>query len=479
MRQFLVLLATYAAMATTFGSVHGAEPSKTIRPNVLFIATDDLNMNVGCYGDTPVETPSIDRLAARGVRFERAYCQSPLCNPSRASMMTGLRPETLGVFDLATNFRSKRPRIETLPQLFKNNGYFSARVGKIYHYGVPRQIGSGGMDDSDSWDLAINPRGRDKDEEAKIHVLTRGTGTTLGFSMSWLDMEGTDDEQTDGRGVTESIRLLERFAESKQPFFLGMGFYRPHTPFVATKKWFEKYPKDVVTLPELREDDLEDVPAVAMTIRPPNYGMSESDLKDCVRAYWASVSCLDAQVGRLLAALEKLGLAENTIVVFFSDHGFMLGEHGQWQKQMLFEESVRVPLIMAGPGITGRGASPRTVELLDVYPTLVELCQLPKTRHKLEGKSLMPLLKNPEAAWNRSARSVIQRGTDQTPAGPIVMGRSVRNERWRYTEWDGGKEGRELYDHENDPHEYTNLAEDVAYAETVAEMKRLLGRGRP
>src|SRR5687768_9315180 len=279
--------------------VSAADASAQPRRNVLFIATDDLNLDLGCYGDPLVKTPNIDRLAARGVQFDRAYCQYPLCNPSRVSLLTGLRSDTTKIYNLETNFRSTVPKAITLPQLFKENGYFSARVGKIYHYGVPRQIGSGGMDDPDSWDLAINPRGRDKDDEHKLHVLTRGTGTTLGFSMSWLDMEGTDEEQTDGRGVTESIRLLERFAESGQPFFLAMGFYRPHTPFVATKKWFDMYPKDSVTLPEFDPADLDDVPLPAQKIIPANYGMSESDLKDCVRAYWASVSCLDAQVGQL------------------------------------------------------------------------------------------------------------------------------------------------------------------------------------
>jgi iduronate 2-sulfatase len=186
---------------------------------------------------------------------------------------------------------------------------------------------------------------------------------------------------------------------------------------------------------------------------------------------------LDAQVGQLLDTLERLGLSENTIVVFFSDHGFMLGEHGQWQKQMLFEESVRVPLIVAGPGIKGRGASPRTVELLDVYPTLMELCDLPRPRQRLEGKSLVPLLNNPKAKWNRPAYSQIQRGTDETPAGPKLMGRSIRTERWRYTEWDGGKLGRELYDHDNDPHEFTNLADNPAHAATVEKMQKLLHRG--
>jgi uncharacterized sulfatase len=439
---------------------------------------DDLNMNVRCYGDTPVRTPNIDRLAARGVRFERAYCQCPLCNPSRASMFTGLRPDTIKVYDLATNFRSTRPRIVTLPQLFKTSGYFSARVGKLYHYGVPRQIGSGGMDDPDSWDLAINPRGRDKDEEEKIHLLTRGTGTTLGFSMSWLDSDGIDEEQTDGLATTESIKLLERFAREKRPFFLGVGFFRPHTPFVATKKWFDLYPKETIMLASGPENDIDDIPALSLTIKTPNYGLSESDLKDCKRAYFAAISFVDSQVGRLLDALDRLGLTNKAVVVFVSDHGFLLGEHGQWQKQLLFEESIRVPLIFAGPGIAGRGASPRIVEILDIYPTLVELCKLPEPRHELEGVSLVPLLKNPNAQRNRPAYSQVQRGTDQAPSGPTVMGRSVRMDRWRYIEWDGGRLGRELYDHDNDPREYQNLAFNPAQAQVVSEMKRLLEKAQ-
>ena len=456
--------------ATWNAGLLGAE----VHPNVLFVMSDDLNMNVGCYGDTPVKTPNLDRLAARGVRFDRAYCQFPLCNPSRASMFTGLRPDTIKVYDLQKNFRSERPKITTMPQLFKNNGYFSARAGKMYHYGVPRQIGSGGMDDPDSWDLAINPRGRDKDEEDKLHVLTRGTGSTLGFSMSWLNMDGRDEDQTDGQCTTESIRLLERFAKEKRPFFLGAGFFRPHTPYVAPQKYFDMYPKDTVTLIEGPKDDLADVPDVALTVRPANYGLPESDLKDCKRAYFASISFADAQVGRLLDTLDRLGLTENTVVVFVSDHGYLLGEHGQWQKQMLFDESNRVPMIFAGPGVKGRGASPRTVEMLDIYPTLVELCGLPKPKHKLEGESLVQLLADPQAPRDHPAYSQVQRGTDQSPPGPIVMGRSVRTERWRYTEWDGGKLGSELYDHDNDPHEYKNLAKDSGQAEVVKEMKRLL-----
>src|SRR4051812_4774518 len=448
---------------------YGAE-----RPNVLFIYSDDLNMNVGCYGDTPVKTPNIDRLAARGVRFERAYCQFPLCNPSRASTMTGLRPDSLKVYDLQTNLREGHPRITTLPELFKNNGYFSARVGKIYHYGVPRQIGSGGMDDPDSWDLAINPRGRDKDEEEKIHLLTRGTGTTLGFSMSWLDMDSRDEEQTDGQGATEAIRLLERFAKEKRAFFLGMGFYRPHTPYVAPKKWFELYPKKSIKLPSGPANDLEDVPPIALTIQPLNYGLPQSDLKDCTRAYFSAISFMDAQVGRVVDSLERLKLSDTTIVVFVSDHGYLLGEHGQWQKQLLFEESDRVPMIFAGPGVTGRGSSPRTVEMLDIYPTLVDLCGLPKPKHKLEGKTLVPLLKDPQAKRNRPAYSQVTRKVGTGADAKEIMGYSVRTEQWRYNEWDGGKLGSELYDHDNDPHEFHNLAKDSAQTKAVDEMKLLL-----
>jgi iduronate 2-sulfatase len=447
-----------------------AAPAK---PNVLFISVDDLNTDVGCYGHPLVKTPNIDRLAARGVRFDRAYCQYPLCNPSRVSMLTGLRPDTAKVHDLQTNFRTTVPEATPLPELFKQNGYFTARVGKIYHYGVPRQIGSGGMDDPDSWDLAVNPRGRDKDEEHKLNVLTRGTGNTLGFAMAWLDMDGTDEEQTDGIAVAEAIKVMEKYGRDR-PFFLGVGFFRPHTPFVATKKWFDLYPKDQIRLPDVPADDQKDIPPIANVIQKPNYGLREGDLKDCVRGYWASVSCLDAQVGQLLDALERLKVADQTVIVFFSDHGFLLGQHGQWQKQLLFEEANRVPLIVAGPGVSAAGVSPRTVELLDVYPTLVELCGLPKPPQQLEGTSLTPLLRKPDASWDRPAYSQVTRRAGKGPGARRVMGYSVRTERWRYTEWDDGTLGAELYDHDADPGEHTNLAAEAGHADVVGRMKHLI-----
>jgi iduronate 2-sulfatase len=466
-RRTLVLLGLGLSMAAT-----AAER----RPHVLFIATDDLRTSLGCMGDPIARTPNIDRLARSGVLFERAYCQQPLCNPSRASMFTGLRPDTLKVWDLATDFRTGHPRVATLPQVFHNQGYFSARVGKIFHYGVPRQIGSGGMDDANSWDWAINPRGRDKDEEDKLHVLTRGTGTTLGFAMAWLEMEGTDAEQTDGIGIDETIRVLERYG-SRQPLWLGMGFFRPHTPFVATKRWFDLYPKEKFKLPPQPRGETDDIPAVALKIKPANYALSESDLLDCVRGYYASVSFIDDQVGKLLAALERLQMVDDTIIVFFSDHGFLLGEHGQWQKEMLFEEAARVPLIIVPAGGLRRPKtderqwrSPRVVELLDVYPTIAELAGLKPPRHKLEGRSLVPLLRDPHATWEHAALTQTPRKVGERD----IMGYSVRTERWRYTEWgENGAHGRELYDHDADPFEHTNLAANGAATQSsvIAPLK--------
>lgn len=453
------------------GGIAAEKDATTRRPNVLFIAIDDLNLDLGCYGKSQMKTPHLDRLAGRGVKFDLVYAQYPLCNPSRVSMLTGLRPDTARVHDLKTNFRTTVPHAVTLPQLFRQSGYFTARVGKIFHYGVPREIGTAGMDDPISWDVAINPIGRDKTEEGKLHVLTRGTGSTLGFAMAWLDMAGEDEEQTDGHGVAETIKLLEQAAKSDKPFFIGMGFYRPHTPFVATKKWFDLYPKERIKLPAVPANDLEDIPPIALHIRPQNYGLSESDLRDCVRGYWASVSCLDDQVGQLLATLERLKLSDNTIVVLFSDHGFLLGEHGQWQKQLLFDEAARVPLIIYAPGAKGNGNNcARPVELLDVYPTLKTLCGLPNPPQVLEGRSLVPLLEAPSAASERPAFCQVTRATEK---GKTIMGYSVRTEQWRFTEWGtDGKAGRELYDHRTDPQEFHNLAGDPAQAGTVKEMQK-------
>jgi len=432
--------------------------------NVLLITSDDLRNSLGCYGSPLVKSPNIDRLASQGVRFDRAYCQYPLCNPSRTSFLTGLRPDTTGVWDNATRFRSNRPGTVTLPQLFRKNGYHVARVGKLFHYGVPSQIGTSGLDDPESWDEVVNPRGRDKDDEDKITTIKPGSG--FGATLSWLAADGEDAEQTDGRGAEAAVRLLEQNRD--RPFFLAMGFYRPHTPYVAPKSYFGLYPLEKISLVDLVGRD--GVPPAALTVNPPNYGISTSLQQQAIQAYHASTSFMDAQVGKVIDAVDRLGLRDRTVIVFLSDHGYHLGEHGLWQKMTLFEEAARVPLIIAAPGVKGNQRSTsRLVELVDVYPTLAELCGLTPPAD-LDGRSLVPLLRDPDQSWNHSALTQVTRKAKKQS----FKGYSIRTERYRYTEWDGGQRGAQLYDHDNDPRENHNLAAEPAHAATVAEMKRLL-----
>lgn len=458
------LLAALGAIAAI------SSPAATPKYNVLFIACDDLNVSLGCYGHPQAKTPNMDRLAARGVRFDRAYCQFPLCNPSRTSLLGGVRPDTSGIYENSTPIRKVFSDLVTLPQLFKNHGAYVARVGKMYHYGVPGQIGTSGLDDEPSWTEVINPRGRDKDDEPDVINFTPNRG--LGSSLAWMEAKGEDAEQTDGKVAAETIRLLE--TRRDQPFFIAAGFYRPHVPDIATKKYFDLYPLEQMTLPVEPPGHLTNVPPVALHPEPLNYGLEPEKLRIFKRAYLASVSFVDAQVGKVLEALDRLDLADKTIVVFWGDHGWCLGQHGQWQKTLLFEESARVPFIIALPDRKQGAVSPRTVELLDIYPTLADLCGLeaPKT---VEGKSLRPLLADPQAKWTKPAITQQTRSHE----GRQIMGYSARTERWRYTEWDDGKLGAELYDHDADPNEWNNLAGDPNLAPQIAELRKLLPRTAP
>jgi iduronate 2-sulfatase len=434
------------------------------RPNVLFIAVDDMNNDLGTYGNPQVKSPNIDALAARGVRFDRAYNQFPFCSPSRSSLMTGLRPARTKVSNLSYHFRRGLPNVVTLPQAFRNNGYFAARVGKIYHYGNPGDIGTNGLDDPPSWEKVVNPRGRDKDEEKLIEF--KGPKRALGSSLGVLAAEGTDEEQTDGKVANEAIKLME---ESRgRPFFVAAGFFRPHCPYVAPKKYYELYPLDQITVPSFTADMASKfLPSALASTKPwPYLGATEAEAREAKRGYYATISFVDAQIGRLLAALDRMGLRDNTLVVFWSDHGYSLGEHGLWMKKSLFEESARSPLIFAGPGVPKGKASPRTVEFVDIYPTLADLAGLAAPKD-LDGVSLRPLLENPTAAWTRPAFTEVEGGGS---------GRSVRTERWRYTEWAEGKNGAELYDHDADAKEMRNLATDAAFAPVVAELKQLLAK---
>lgn len=444
------------------------------KPNVLFLIADDLNCDLHCYGHPQVQSPNIDALAARGVRFEHAYCQFPLCSPSRSSFLTGRRPNVTRIhtnprsgrfatdYTGTPHFREFIPDTVTLPQWFRQHGYTAARVGKLYHYGVPGQIGTSGLDDLPSWQYFVNPAGRDKAEENKIITLVPGS---YGGTLSWLAADGTDLEQTDGLGATAAISLLEEYRD--QPFFLAVGFFRPHTPYVAPKKYFDLYPLDEIELPQLSADDQKRVPAAAYSsAKQDQETMTDQQRREAIQAYWSSITFMDAQIGRVVDALDRLGLADNTIIVMTSDHGYHMYEHGLWQKMSLFENSARVPLIVVAPGAAGNGEQAATMsELVDIYPTLADLCGLPAPSY-LDGKSLRPALDNPSQAVNDAAFTQVRHGN--------WHGYSIRTARWRYTLWDDGNKGEQLYDMQADPGETTNLAGQSRQADTIAQLRQRL-----
>ena len=437
-----------------------AQPKR--RPNVLFIATDDMNNALGCYSHPVVKTPNLDRLVARGVRFDRAYCQFAFCSPSRSSLMTGLGPDTTKVYNLQKHFREAVPNVVTLSQAFQKNGYFAARVGKIYHYGNPGDLGTNGLDDAPSWNHRVNPKGIDKAEEPKLTNHTperKNPGSALAFYAS----PARDEEHTDGMVAAETIKLLEQ--NKDKPFFLAAGFYRPHCPFIAPKKYFDMYPPEKIEPLPLGPAEMEIAPPWAYWTTPGNWNMTRRQTQEVLQAYYASISFVDANVGKLLDALDRLRLTENTIVVFWSDHGYGNGEHGQWMKQTVFEAATRMPLIFATPMTRAKGKGcPRTVELLDLYPTLADLCGLKDVPGNLHGKSLRPLLDNPGAKWDRPAVSQVSRPQKR-------MGYTIRTERHRYTDWG---EAEELYDYQTDPREVRNLAKDPKQAKLKAELKARL-----
>ncbi|MGI9457000.1 MAG: sulfatase, partial [Aeoliella sp.] len=443
----LSILMLYAASLLLPGLAVAQEAGTSDRPNVLFLICDDLNCDIGCYGHPLVETPNIDLLASRGVRFDRAYCQYPLCGPSRASFMTGLYPDQTRIHRNSIHLRETLPDVQTMSQLFRRNGYYATRIGKIYHYNVPKHIGTGGHDDPYSWDRTINPIGRDKDDEHLIFSLRKGS---YGGTLSWLAADGTDAEQTDGVAANEAIRLLEQYGKNKKRFYLAVGLYRPHTPYVAPKKYFDMYPADNIVVPSVPDGYYETIPEPARnSIRRKK---EQVDLKpelarEAIRAYYASITFADAQLGRVLDALEANGLANNTIVLFTSDHGYHMGEHGHYQKTTLFENAARVPLVMAGPGVTAKGqATSAPVEMVDFYPTLAELAGLQVPEY-IKGVSLGPVLRDTTALPRSGALT------------QYAEGYSICTARYRYTEWgESGARGRELYDHFNDPQELNNLA---------------------
>ena len=430
------------------------------KPNVLLIAVDDLRVELGCYGSEHVISPNIDRLAEQGTLFERAYCQQTVCNPSRASLLTGLRPDTLRVWDLFTHFRQNLPEVVTLPQLFKQNGYYSQCVGKIFHNW--RQDDWRG--DRVSWS-----------EPEFLHYATHGADQpevdgvlppNLASGAGGIECRDVPDEAYyDGRVANRAVEALRELKRKDEPFFLAVGFWKPHTPFNAPKKYWDMYERDSVPVPSHLVPPL-GIPEIALTSSRYDGRSKPDELQEMHHGHLAAISYLDAQVGKVLFELDWLGLRDDTIIIFWSDHGLHLGEHGLTRKTTAFELDAGVPMIISMPGQNDGQSTSALVELLDLYPTLVELCGL-KAPHELQGKSLVSLLENPKAQFKSAVLTQTPRPNYPKGKMPEVMGYSMRTDRFRYTEWrdfnSGNVVARELYDHTNDPNETMNVIDKEPY----------------
>lgn len=446
-----------------------AQPAK--RTNVLFIVADDLNTILSVYGNPLVRTPNLERLARRGVTFDRAYCQYPLCQPSRASFLSGMRPETTRVWTLETPTRQAVGDAVFLPELFRKNGYFTAHAGKVYHTGEQ-------CEDPRSWDLEFREFGKTP-PATEILKASHAQGPK-GHSFEWDILKTQDAQMPDGIVARKTVEWLEKATRERSPFFIGTGFRRPHAPYAVPKKYFDLYPPDRMPLTKTTLDDFRRVLPAAVNHDPPDRPLTDTEVREQLSAWYASVSFVDAQLGLVLDALDRLRLWDDTAVVFFGDNGYLTGEHGgMWHKNSLFEPSARIPLLIAAPGARGAGRhSPRLAELVDLYPTLAGICGLTPPSN-LEGTSLRPLLDSPELQWKKAAFTMQGRGKERTEAAKDIqfLGKSLRTERWRYTEWDNGKQGIELYDEQTDPQESVNLAGNPKHAGIETELKDLLHRG--
>ena len=462
--------------------LHAAEP---VKPNVLFIALDDLRPALACAGDPYAKTPNIDALAASGTAFTRAYCQQAVCSPSRSSLLTGRRPDSTKVYDLVTHFRKALPDVVTLPQHFKNNGYYSHGIGKIYH---------GGYDDKPSWSVPweatqgkhFGADGLKLMGELKAKAKAANADATKIRGLPFEAPEVADDYLNDGWTANRAIEILGERKGKNEPFFLAVGFAKPHLPFVAPKKYWDLY--DPAKLPVAASSE----PPKGAPSHAPQFGgelrqyhgipksgaIPAEQARQLVHGYYAATSFADAQIGRLLAALKEKGLAENTIVILWGDHGWHLGDHGMWCKHTNYEMATRAALVMRIPGQKATGKpSERFVEFVDIFPTLAEVCGLPKPEG-VEGFSFAPLLNDPKKEWKLAAFSQYPRGSKET--GPL-MGYAVRTEGYRYVEW--RKKGtadvvsRELYDHKADPNEDVNIADDSKNRAIIEQHAKILADG--
>ena len=461
-------------------AVCGAETEDPRRPNVLFIAVDDLRPELGCYGHPTIQSPHIDRLAREGMRFTRAYCQQAVCAPSRASLLSGCRPDTTGIYDLDTPLRTVMPDLVTLPQLFRRNGYTTIWLGKIYHHPDDDPLGwtehprPGGaaywLPANQEWIRTRREEGAAKGLKGqRLYHYSRATASECA--------DVADADYRDGAMTDAALDILRE--ERPEPWFLAVGFHKPHLPFNSPKRYWDIYDRAVIPLPDPTEP--EGAPPLAFTswgeLRtytdiPAQGDLDEAKTRELIHGYYACVSYIDAQIGRLLDELDRLNLQDRTIVILWGDHGWKLGEYADWCKHTNFEYDTHVPLLLRGPGIPAGGRCDALVEYVDIYPTLAELCGLSVPEH-CEGASFRPLLADPRRPWKSAAFS-------QYPRGP-VMGVSLRTLRWRYTEWTdhatGDVAARELYDHAAGPRAVRNLAGDPEHADLVGRLSDRLRLG--
>ncbi len=487
-RVSLIRLAHLFAAAIWFAEALTGVAANAVKPNVLLICVDDLKPLLGCYGDKQIKSPNMDRLAARGMIFDRAYCNQAVCAPSRNALLTGSRSTTLGIYDLGTNFRQSVPDAVTLPQYFKQHGYRAEALGKIFH------VGHGNHEDPDSWSV---PHYTAKSiayalpESRATQTLTREEAlfanqmdvAKLPRGAAYECADVPDDAYPDGKIAEETIRRLQN-AKTNEPFFMAVGFVKPHLPFCAPKKYWDLYDRASFTVPAQRT-----LPEGAPKFAPSGWGelrqytdipatgpLTDDQARTMIHGYHAALSYVDAQIGRVLDQLDKLGLATNTIVVLWGDHGWHLGDHGFWCKHTNYEQATRIPLLIAAPGVTNPGTRTGTLtETVDMYPTLCELAGLPKPNppQTLDGRSLVPTLKQPA----RDHKAAIFHAFPRNRRGEEIIGRAVRTERYRLVEWK--KPGApndtaelELYDYQADPSETKNLAGEQP--KIVAKLRALL-----
>ena len=491
------------ALALVAGTPSAASPKPTMKPNILFIAVDDLRPELGCYGRDYIKSPNIDRLARSGMVFTHAYCQQAVCSPSRSSLMTGTRPDTTKVWDLVTHFRTALPDVVTLGQHFKQQGYFVQGMGKIYH---------GGYDDPLTWSVpwqtpkaikyalpenrTLDQRQYEGEPDGDAKTKSKKKAKTAASASSGPDTRGPafegadvpDNTLQDGKVAELAVSTLRDLSKKPEPFFLAIGFIKPHLPFVAPKKYWDLYdPAKIQLAPnKFRPKDAPDYSILPGGELRNYHGIPEGSIPDDLarrlkHGYYAAVSYMDAQMGKVLDELDRLDVRKNTIIILWGDHGWKLGEHDAWCKHSNCENDTNAPLIISVPGMKNAGGqTDALVEFVDIYPTLSELAGLPLPKH-LEGTSFKPLLEDPKRPWKTAAFSQYPRNAGKAGGGAL-MGYSMRTERYRFTVWVARHDhtkinAMELYDHQTDPQENTNLANLPANAALVERLVAQWRRG--